>query len=114
MKSKKFKITLLVLLTLDALAKANPIKKTDALTLPVGESSVITWGDMNELTWKINGVFVTIFLWFLVQIYDSYKKSKDTTSQDIRELKDLVSKLVSEIEHRPTFRDIYEMRDKEP
>lgn len=97
-----------LILSSELLAK---VAKTDPLVTPIGQDAYITFGDLQQLNWKLNAAFVAIIAWFLIQAWESHKKSKDTTSEDIKSLIKAVERIETRLQHTPTFRDLHNERE---
>ncbi len=98
-------LTLRVLiLSSELLAK---VAKTDPLVTPVGDNAYITFGDLQSIQWKLNTAFVAIVAWFLMQAWDSYKRSKDDTKERLERMEKMLERLDARMEHTPTFKDLH-------
>jgi hypothetical protein len=89
------------------MSQAAPIKKTDNLLVPTGEN-YLSWGDFNTLNWKLNGAMATMLVWFILQAWESYKKSKDDTKERLERIEKSLERLTARLEHTPTFKDLHE------
>lgn len=107
MRLNVFVIIIFVWLTFNASAETKHIRKDEPIQVPVGENSAITWGDLNTLNWKLNGAMITVVGWFALQVYESYKKSKDKTGETLQELIKAVERIEARLENTPTFRDLH-------
>lgn len=97
----------LILISLFSISVAAKVAKTDPLVTPLGPDAYITFGDLQTLNWKLNASFVAIIAWFLLQAWESHKKSKDTTAEDIRFIKEALAEMKGELSARPTWKELH-------
>ncbi len=105
--AKTLRSVLLSLLLLTGVPTQSKTK--DEAQTKVGNVT-ITWDDLN---WKINALFGSFFVFVAFELWTSYKKSKDTTAQDIKasaqdiaEIKKMMTSFQTELEHRPTWKEL--------
>lgn len=113
-KWKPLKITGLVWLICLSLETAyGAIRKDQNIQTPIGENTFISWGDINQLNLKLNAAFIAILAWFLMEAWNSYKKSKDKTGEHIEQLIKAVQRIEARLESFPTHVEMNEkIRDE--
>jgi hypothetical protein len=67
--------------------------------------------ELTNLNLKLNSAMAALIVWLLLQAYEAYKKTKDTTASDIIEIKEMLARLDSDLKNRPTYRDLRVLYD---
>lgn len=74
--------------------------------MKIGENGYLTWGDFNNINFKLNAALLTILAWVLMQAWSAYQKSKDKTSETLIELVRAVERIEERLKETPTHDEV--------